>query len=41
MEQAKSRLTNNAFIPHSARTKYQLGASTHVQETLQEELKAL
>jgi hypothetical protein len=41
LEQTKSRLAGDAFIPHSARTKFQLGASTRVQETLQEELEAL
>jgi hypothetical protein len=41
LEQTKSRLADDAFIPHSARTKFQLGASTRVQESLQEELEAL
>jgi hypothetical protein len=40
-QQTKSRLVDDAFIPHSASTKFQLGASTRVQETLQEELEAL
>jgi hypothetical protein len=41
LEQTKSRLADDTFIPHSARTKFQLGASTRAQETLQDELEAL
>jgi hypothetical protein len=41
LEQTKLHLTDDAFIPHSAHTKFQLGVSTRIRETLQDELEAL